>query len=81
VSRLGRASPPGKRSPVLIGQEAGWAPEPDWIQRLEEKCFASDADRNRFARSSSPLPDTILTELLSYCRTKEKDCDSNCDDL
>jgi hypothetical protein len=28
--------PPGKGSPVPIGQEAGWAPEPVWTQRLEE---------------------------------------------
>jgi hypothetical protein len=27
-SRPGRALPPGKGPPVLIGQEAGWAPEP-----------------------------------------------------
>jgi len=32
--------PPGKRPPVSIGQEAGWAPEPVWTQRLEEKSFA-----------------------------------------
>jgi len=24
------ASAPEKEQPVLIGQEAGWAPEPDW---------------------------------------------------
>jgi hypothetical protein len=30
-------SPPGKGPPVPIVQEAGWAPEPDWTQRLEEK--------------------------------------------
>jgi hypothetical protein len=29
--------PPGKGPPVPSGQEAGWAPEPVWIQRLEEK--------------------------------------------
>jgi hypothetical protein len=32
ASRLGRPLPP-----VPIGQEAGWAPEPVWTQRLEEK--------------------------------------------
>jgi hypothetical protein len=31
--------PPGKGPPVPILQEAGWAPEPDWTQRLEEKSF------------------------------------------
>jgi hypothetical protein len=34
ASRFGRALPPGKGSPVPIGQEAGWAPEPVWTQRL-----------------------------------------------
>jgi hypothetical protein len=29
--------PRGKDPPVAIGQEAGWAPEPVWTQRLEEK--------------------------------------------
>jgi hypothetical protein len=28
--------PPGKGPPVPIVQEAGWAPEPVWTQRLEE---------------------------------------------
>jgi hypothetical protein len=28
---------PGKETPVTIVQEAGWAPEPVWTQRLEEK--------------------------------------------
>jgi hypothetical protein len=40
ASRLGRALPP-----VPIGQEAGWAPEVVWTQRLEEKSFASAGDR------------------------------------
>jgi hypothetical protein len=34
-----RALPPGKGPPVPIVQEAGWAPEPVWAQRLEEKLF------------------------------------------
>jgi hypothetical protein len=36
VSRPGRALPPGKRTPVPIGQEAGWAPELVWTQGLEK---------------------------------------------
>jgi hypothetical protein len=32
--------PPGKGPPVPIVQEAGWAPEPVWTQRIEEKSFA-----------------------------------------
>jgi hypothetical protein len=39
ASRTGRALPPGKGPAVPIGQEAGWAPEPVWTQRLEEKSF------------------------------------------
>jgi hypothetical protein len=37
--------PPGKGSLVPIGQEAGWAPEPVWTQRIEEKSFAPAGDR------------------------------------
>jgi hypothetical protein len=36
ASRPGRALPPGKWPPVPIVQEAGWAPEPVWAQRIEE---------------------------------------------
>jgi hypothetical protein len=36
--------PPGKGPPVPIEQEAGWAPEPVWMQRLEEKSSASVGD-------------------------------------
>jgi hypothetical protein len=36
---------PGKGPPVPIVQEAGWAWEPVWTQRLEEKSFASAGDR------------------------------------
>jgi hypothetical protein len=45
ASRPGRALPPGKGSPVHIVQETGWAPEPVWTQRLEEKSSASVGDR------------------------------------
>jgi hypothetical protein len=31
--------PPGKGPPVAILQEAGWAPEPVWTQRIEDKSF------------------------------------------
>jgi hypothetical protein len=36
ASRHSRALPPGEGPPVPIVQEAGWAPEPVWTQRLEE---------------------------------------------
>jgi hypothetical protein len=39
ASRLGRALAPGEVLPVPIVQEAGWAAEPVWTQRLEEKSF------------------------------------------
>jgi hypothetical protein len=40
ASRPGRVLSPRKGPPVPIGYEAGWAPEPVWTQRLEEKSFA-----------------------------------------
>jgi hypothetical protein len=39
VSRPGCALRPEKGPPVPIVQEAGWAPEPVWTKRLEEKSF------------------------------------------
>jgi hypothetical protein len=40
---------PGKGPTIPIVQEAGWAPEPVWTQRLEEKsfhlCWGSNLDR------------------------------------
>jgi hypothetical protein len=54
ASRPGPALAPGKGPPVPIVQEAGWAPEPVWTQRLEEKSFALAGDRTSIARSSSP---------------------------
>jgi hypothetical protein len=44
ASRPGRTLPPGKGSPVPTVQEAGWAPEPVWTQRLEEKSSAPVGD-------------------------------------
>jgi hypothetical protein len=55
--------PPEKGPAVPIVQEAGWAPEPVWTQRIEEKSFSPDGDRTSITRSSSPQSDTILTEL------------------
>jgi hypothetical protein len=40
-----RHAPAAFLPPVPIGQEAGWAPEPVWTQRLEEKSFAPAGDR------------------------------------
>jgi hypothetical protein len=63
ASRPGRALPSGKGPPVPIVQEAGWAPEPVWTQRLEKKSFAPAGNRTPIARSSIPYSDTILPEL------------------
>jgi hypothetical protein len=41
ASRPGRALPPWKEPPVPTVQEAGWAPEPVWTWRLEEKSIVS----------------------------------------
>jgi len=51
ASRPDRTLPPGKGPPVPIGQEAGWAPEPVWTQRLEEKSFSPPRDRTSIVRS------------------------------
>jgi hypothetical protein len=63
ASRPGRALAPGKGHPVSIVQEAGWAPEPVWTQRLEEKsfrlCRGSNLDRlvvQLVARHYTELP-------------------------
>jgi hypothetical protein len=60
---------PGKGPPVLIVQQAGWALESVWTQRLEEKSSAPAGDRTPIARSSSPLSDTILSELPRLLHT------------
>jgi hypothetical protein len=51
ASRPGRALPPGKEPPVPIVQEAGWAPEAVWKQRLEEKSSVPVGDRTPVAQS------------------------------
>jgi hypothetical protein len=68
ASRPGRALPP-----VPIVQEAGWAPEPVWTQRLEEKSFASAgveprspgcaASRQTLYCLSYPAP-TVVSSLM-----------------
>jgi hypothetical protein len=62
--------PPGKGPLVPIGQEAGWALEPVWTQRIEEKSFAPAGDRTPIVRSSSneplgPLKDDQLSDSSS----------------
>jgi hypothetical protein len=55
ASHPGRALPPGRGPLVPTEQEAGWAPEPVWTQRLEEKSSAPVGDRTsgRPVRSQS----------------------------
>jgi len=53
ASRPGRAYPRRKDPLVPILQEAEWAPEHVWIQRLEEKSLASTGNRTSISRSSS----------------------------
>jgi hypothetical protein len=72
ASRPGRGLPPRKGPPVPIVQEAGWAPEPVWTQRLEEKSFAPAGDRAPIAQSvarhctdlATPAPTALLYELI-----------------
>jgi hypothetical protein len=54
--------PPGKGPPVTIVQEAGWASEPVWTQRLEEKSFAIAGDdaESRVFNSSSEISRRML---------------------
>jgi hypothetical protein len=51
ASRSGRALPPGKEPSVPNVQEAGWAPEPVWTQRFEEKSSAFVGDRTPAVQS------------------------------
>jgi hypothetical protein len=56
-----------------IRQEAGWAPEPVWTQRLQEKSFASAGDRNadgtihKNSRIQAELYDTRYQSTLIRC--------------
>jgi hypothetical protein len=47
ASHPARALAPGKGPPVPIVQEAGWAPEPVWTQRLEEKFHVGTREHKR----------------------------------
>jgi hypothetical protein len=50
ASRPGRALIPGKGTPVPSLQEAGWAPEQIWAERLEEIYLAPAGNRTSIAR-------------------------------
>jgi hypothetical protein len=63
VSRPSHTLAPGKGPQVPIVQGTGWAPEPVWTQRLEEKfsCLCRGLNLDRLV--VQPVADTILTEL------------------
>jgi hypothetical protein len=63
ASRPGRALAPRKEPLVPIGQEARWAPEPVWTQKLEEKSFrlCRGSNLDRPARSQ-----TLCSILLRF---------------
>jgi hypothetical protein len=70
--------PPGRGPPVPILQEAGWAPEPVWTKRLEEKsfrlCRGSNLDRpavQSVARHYTDLSYLGSVEVCSYSCSSE----------
>jgi hypothetical protein len=63
---------PVKGRPVPIAQEDGWAPEPIWTQRLEEKSFAPAGDRKIWR-----LAGNIMNK---ESRTGGKGCSSSFED-
>jgi hypothetical protein len=69
ASRPGRALPPGKRPPVPIVQEAGWAPEPVWTQRPEEKSFAPCRGSNLYRPVVQPVARHYTAWATRLCLT------------
>jgi hypothetical protein len=71
ASRPGRALGPRKGLPIPTVQEAGWAPEPVWTQRLQEKSFrirrGSNPDRPVVQPVARHYTDWATTALL--CKT------------
>jgi hypothetical protein len=61
--------PPRKEPPVPIVQEAGWAPEPVWMQRLEEKSSASVGDRKPAVQSVVRHHTDCATRLIQSPQT------------
>jgi hypothetical protein len=55
ASRPGRSLAPGKGPPVPIVEEAGWAPEPVWTQRLQEKSFGLCRESNLDGQVIQPV--------------------------
>jgi hypothetical protein len=61
ASRPGRALLVGKEPPLRIRQDAWWALEPVWTQRLEEKSRASAGIKPR--SPGNPVCSQTMTEL------------------
>jgi hypothetical protein len=64
ASRPGRF-PQRKKSPVPIGYEAGWAPEPVWTLKSREKYFASGGNRTPVVQPLARRYTDELSRLLS----------------
>jgi hypothetical protein len=60
---------PDKELPVPIGQEAVWASELVWLQRLEEKIFSSSDDADD---DDVDDDDTRLIIISSWIRRRRK---------
>jgi hypothetical protein len=58
----------GKDPRLPIGQQAGWAPEPVWTQRLEEKYFASIGDRTPVVHSVTNHYTDGATAAVGMCK-------------
>jgi hypothetical protein len=58
---------PEKRTLVHIGQEAGWASELVWTQRLEENSFASAGDRTPVVQCTQATHANYAIGCFSLC--------------
>jgi hypothetical protein len=75
ASRPSRALPPGKEPLVPIVYEAVWAPEPVWMQKLEEKSSAPVGDWTPAVQSivrhytdrATLAPQLTMVQILSHC--------------
>jgi hypothetical protein len=59
ASRPRRALPPGEAPPVPTGQETGWASDPVWTQRLQEKFYC-------LSRGSNPYLPVVQSGVRHY---------------
>jgi hypothetical protein len=73
ASHPGRALTPGKGHPVYIVQETGWAPEPVWTQRSEEKSSCP----YRGSNLDHPVVQPQILYWLSYRLTLKISTDLN----